>query len=200
VIQALRCGQNFSDIARARGVTTGDVTRTFHRATAAQLVALFEGLTTDAAGPEALLNNPLAPITLTTPVDVMAVMLDVLARAQGIERFLDNPPPGVRLSPAYQLAQHFKVMELKLNWAEKFVDTRLKVLQLVNLDTWLQELLAMVEEVDHELSRALEAAGVDTAGVTLGLKGRLLERVREKLLGRPTSPTTPESFEGEVVP
>jgi hypothetical protein len=143
VIQALRRGQNFSDIARARGVTTGDVTRTFHRATAAQLVALFEGLTTQADVAAALTRGPLAPVTLTTPVDVMQVMIGVLERAQGLERFLDRPPPGITLDPGYQIAQHLKLMDAKLQWAKDFVDTRLKMLSLVTLDTWLQELLAM---------------------------------------------------------
>jgi hypothetical protein len=200
IIRRLRQGKNFRDIATEFGVTTSSVTEVFHKASAPQLTALFHGLTTDAAGPEALLNNPIASVTLTAPVDVMQIMIEVLQRAQGIERFLDDPPPGVTLDTGYKLAQHFKVMETKLHWAEKFVDVRLKVLQLVNLDTWLQECLAMVEEVDLELSRALAAAGLDMSAITLGLKGRLLERIRLKLLGRSTSSTTTESFEGEVVP
>ena len=48
IIQALRRGQSFDDIARARGVTIGTVTRTFCRATAAELGALYEGFTTEA--------------------------------------------------------------------------------------------------------------------------------------------------------
>ena len=49
-------------------------------------------------------------------------------------------------------------------------------------------------------AREMEALGIPLDRLTLGLKGRLLERIRMKLLGRPTLPATTESFEGEVVP
>ena len=193
VIQALRRGQSFDDIARARGVTIGTVTRTFCRATVAQLEALYEGPTTEADEAGALTRGRLAPVTFTTTVDVTEIMIEPLERARGIERFLDDPPPGVVLGMDYRLKLHFRVMGMKLQWAQKFVDMRLKLLQLISVDTWIQELLAMVEEVDLELGRELEAHGIPLANFPLGLKGRLLERIRLKLVGPPRAATPTET-------
>ena len=44
----------------------------------------------------------------------------------------------------------------------------------------------MIESVELELTRALDQAGIALPpGLSLGLKGRLLDRIRAKLLGRP---------------
>jgi hypothetical protein len=44
----------------------------------------------------------------------------VLERAEGIGRFLDEPPPGVRLEHEYRLDQHLKLTTVKSHRAEKF--------------------------------------------------------------------------------
>ena len=124
--------------------------------------------------------------------------MSVLERAQGLERYLDDP--RFPHDPGDLLRQHLQLMDTKLTWTKDFVDTRLKLLQFVNIDTWLHELLGMIEDVDRDLGRALEAQGVDLSRVTLGLRERLQERIRAKLLGRPTLPAATESFEGEVRP
>jgi hypothetical protein len=202
IIRRLRLGKNFHDIAREFGVTVSSVTEVFRKATGPQLAALFAGLTRDAGAADTLRENPIAPVTLSSPVDVMGVMIRALERTQGVERFLDDPRfwDADTHDDRYRMEQSLKVVTAQINWAEKFVDTRLKVLQLVNIDTWLQELLSMVEAVDLELGRELEALGIPLHRVSLGLKGRLLERIRLKLLGREPATPVPVSIETAAEP
>ena len=58
----------------------------------------------------------------------------------------------------------------RLEWAEKFVNLRMKLLDLVSVDSWIHELLEMVQDVERE------------TGIT-GFRERLLERIRMKMLG-----------------
>ena len=125
----------------------------------------------------------------------MLVMIGVLERARAIERFLDHPPPGVVLGTRFKLEQHFKVMAMKLQWARE-----------------VRRHAAQAPPAHHRryasdpgaardgrgggpgIGRELEALGDPARDrLTLGLKGRLLERIRLKLVGPPRAASATET-------
>jgi hypothetical protein len=58
------------------------------------------------------------------------------------------------------------IFDRRLRWAETFVATRSKLLELITVEVWLQEMLAIIEEE------------------VPGAKARILERIRARIIGR----------------
>jgi hypothetical protein len=115
----------------------------------------------------------IAPVPLDAPVDVIGVLNSVLSDAMAMRVYLETDE-GRTLAARMRFQTLDKSMAARLNWADSFVRNRAKLLELISVDQWLNEMLAIIEQEGP------------------GLKERVVERVRQRLLGfhQPLVPAT----------
>jgi hypothetical protein len=94
--------------------------------------------------------------------EVMSVIEDIRV----MRAWLASDEGRATLKTPARLNYTLALFDKRLRWAETFVVTRSKLLELITVEVWLQDMLAIIEE---------EAPGA---------KARILERIRARIIGR----------------
>jgi hypothetical protein len=76
----------------------------------------------------------------------MGEVISVIEELRGIRAWLDSEA-GQLLAPRARIDLILSVADRKLRWAESVVSTRGRLLELVSVEVWLQELLVILDEV-----------------------------------------------------
>lgn len=138
-----------SEIARRFGVSPAAVTQAIK---ALPRATLFELLTQRAVAAPVPQTPPPSP----PPVDVMAVILGVHQRLEQLHAFLESPEAIGQLKLSQRLQLQLTTIERTLRWAEAFLDTNKHLLDLMGVDLWMQELGALLDDVDPTLKERLK--------------------------------------------
>jgi hypothetical protein len=149
-----------SEIARQYGLNHSTVSRAIRALEHQDLVAVVLGNRCQPNLPE------VPPPALDAPIDVMGEVMGVIEDIRVMRAWLDSDEGRSTLKTPTRLNYTLALFDKRLRWAETFVATRSKLLELITVEVWLQEMLAIIEE---------EAPGA---------KARILDRIRARIIGR----------------
>ncbi len=173
---------SLSEIARQYGVTHSTVSRATRALGHEDLMAVVLGGRCQPKLPEVPAPD------LDAPVDVMAEVVSVIEDIRHMRAWLASEEAKVALKTPVRVSYAIALFDKRLRWAEAFVSTRSKLLELISVDHWLREMLAIVEEVGR-----CPKCGEDTHA-----RERVLERIRAKLLGRQLPASDPSGGDQSV--
>jgi hypothetical protein len=149
-----------SEIARRYGLNHSTVSRAIRALEHQDLVAVVLGNRCQPSVPQ------IPPPTVDAPIDVMGEVLEVIHDIRAMRVWLASNEAKATLGTPARLGYTLALFDKRLRWAETFLNVRSKLLELISLDVWSQELLQMLaEEGPH-------------------FKERMLERIRARVLGR----------------
>lgn len=149
-----------SEIARQYGLNHSTVSRAIRALEHQDLVAVVLGNRCQPKLPE------VPPPALDAPIDVMGEVISVIQDIRVMRAWLDSDEGRATLKTPARLNYTLALFDKRLRWAETFVATRSKLLELITVEVWLQEMLVIIEE---------EAPGA---------KARILDRIRVRIIGR----------------
>jgi hypothetical protein len=101
------------------------------------------------------------------PIDVMGEVVEVIQDIRAMRAWLDSAEAKSTLKTSARLAYTLALFDKRLRWAETFLNARSKLLDLISVDVWMQEMLQMLAEEGGP-----------------HLKERMLERIRARIIGR----------------
>jgi hypothetical protein len=93
--------------------------------------------------------------------------MEVIQDIRAMRVWLDSAEAKSTLKTSARLAYTLALFDKRLRWAETFLNARSKLLDLISVDVWMQEMLQMIAEEGGP-----------------HLKERMLERIRERIFGR----------------
>ena len=150
-----------SEIARRYGLNHSTVSRAIRALAHQDLVAVVLGNRCQPSLPQ------IPPPTVDAPVDVMGEVVEVIQDIRAMRVWLDSEEAKSTLKTSARLGYTLALFDKRLRWAETFLNARSKLLDLISVDVWMQEMLQMI----------VEEGGPH-------LKERMLERIRERVFGR----------------
>jgi IclR helix-turn-helix domain len=150
-----------SEIARRYGLNHSTVSRAIRALAHQDLVAVVLGNRCQPSLPQ------IPPPTVDAPVDVMGEVVEVIHDIRAMRVWLASDEARATLGTPARLGYTLAVFDKRLRWAETFLNARGKLLDLISVDVWIQEMLQMIAEEGG-----------------LHLKERMLERIRERIFGR----------------
>ena len=107
------------------------------------------------------------PPTMDAPVDVMGEVVEVIQDIRAMRVWLASDEARATLGTPARLGYTLALFDKRLHWAETFLNARGKLLGLISVDVWMQEMLQMIAEEGGP-----------------HLRERMLERIRERIFGR----------------
>jgi hypothetical protein len=156
----LGLGLGPSEIARRYGLNHSTVSRAIRALAHQDLVAVVLGNRCQASLPE------IPPPTVDAPIDVMGEV-EVIHDIRAMRVWLASDEARATLGTPARLGYTLALFDKRLRWAETFLNARSKLLDLISVDVWMQEMLQMIAEEGGP-----------------HLKERMLERIRERIFGR----------------
>ena len=150
-----------SEIARRYGLNHSTVSRAIRALEHQDLVAVVLGNRCQPSLPQ--IPHP----TVDAPVDVMGEVMEVIQDIRAMRVWLDSAEAKSTLKTSARLAYTLALFDKRLRWAETFLNARSKLLDLISVDVWMQEMLQMIAEEGGP-----------------HLKERMLERIRARIIGR----------------
>jgi hypothetical protein len=97
----------------------------------------------------------------------MGEVMEVIHDIRAMRVWLASDEARATLGTPARLGYTLALFDKRLRWAETFLNARSKLLDLISVDVWMQEMLQMIAEEGGP-----------------HLKERLLERIRERIFGR----------------
>jgi hypothetical protein len=86
------------------------------------------------------------PPTVDAPIDVMGEVIEVIQDIRAMRVWLDSAEAKSTLKTSARLAYTLALFDKRLRWAERFLAARSKLLDLISVDVWMQEMLQMIAE------------------------------------------------------
>ena len=93
--------------------------------------------------------------------------MEVIQDIRAMRVWLASDEAKATLRTPARLWYTLALFDKRLRWAETFLNARAKLLELISVDVWIQELLQMIAEEGGP-----------------HLKARMLERIRMRIIGR----------------
>jgi hypothetical protein len=150
-----------SEIARRYGLNHSTVSRAIRALGHQDLVAVVLGNRCQPSLPQ------IPPPTVDAPVDVMGEVVEVIQDIRAMRLWLASDEARATLRTPVRLTYTLALFDKRLRWAETFLNARSKLLDLISVDVWMQEMLQLIAEEGGP-----------------HLKERMLERIRERIFGR----------------
>jgi hypothetical protein len=179
-------GLGVTDIARRYGVNHSTISSAVRALDHQDLVAV-------ALGNRCQPKIPEVPVPdLQAPVDVMGEVMSVIEDIRHMRAWLVSDEAKAALKTQARVNYVIALFDKRLRWAETFISTRSKLLELITFDHWLNEMLAIIEAEGR----------CPKCGTVLNLKERIRDRIHLRLVGRDhrpravepaTEPDAPES-------
>jgi IclR helix-turn-helix domain len=129
-----------SEIARRYGLNHSTVSRAIRALEHQDLVAVVLGNRCQPNLPQ------IPPPTVDAPIDVMGEVIEVIQDIRAMRVWLDSAEAKSTLKTSARLAYTLALFDKRLRWAERFLAARSKLLDLISVDVWMQEMLQMIAE------------------------------------------------------
>jgi DNA-binding transcriptional regulator LsrR (DeoR family) len=145
-----------SEIARRYGLNHSTVSRAIRALEHQDLVAVVLG---NRCQPSL---SQIPPPTVDAPIDVMGEVMEVIQDIRAMRVWLDSAEAKSTLKTSARLACTLALFDKRLRWAERFLAARSKLLDLISVDVWMQEMLQMIAEEGgpHLKERMLASQGL----------------------------------------